>query len=1315
VSVKIIAELNPVSTKRTTFNTESGAVKDIVASLNTGFPPAQARVSRNGEIVKDFSITAEDGDTLWIKFVPYGGSPQQTGAGMKAGGWGLMILGAASAFLLPGAGLFIGAALIGTGLSMAIGGAVLMNINIPSLKDREKPEIDPSIRGSKNQARPHGRIPVLFGRHRIYPDTAANPHTQIIDGRQYFTQLFCGGYKDCVIDLNSFKLGETPVVELSQTKNITSILAGADPFIRIEIMQNGERSGVYPNCVHEDAVMAPLKNRTDEGLPGEIIRTTPDNTDAVNVDIFLPNGIGRYDNNGDLAAASVFIFAFIKKDGEPDSSYQPLGYFTPNHVISGAELKTKRYQITRNGLAPGRYAVKIERLTPDSTDSKVIDIVYLGSVRSVKSARPIRAEMQNELAVIALRVMAAGSLNGLLDRFNYIATSKLPVYAGSGSGRLFWLNAAETKNPASMLLYALRGRPAQQLVGHEDIDWPSLEAFYAWCEQHNYACSAYLSEAVTIADILRMIGNTSRADILRIDSKISVVQDIERPSPVQLFTPKNTISYGAAMFSADIPCAISMRYIDEHAGFAQNELAVYHTPDGNRASEPDSIQKLDLWGVTNSVQARRIGMYNYACLKNRPFVHTIEADVEYLLCAKGDWIQYAGDIALTGSVQGRIAETLWNEETGLLTGIRLDEPAQTEQGRQYAVRLRLSDGTVLLKDVAVIHESFNVFFTEPFEADNAPRKGDLYAFGLRGREILDLIITDIQPSRDLRAALTCVEYSPEIFGVDRPDFILPEFENRITPVSGAVDSGAVNPNRWRAFVIYHDSDHEPPRPVRDGQNDGWHYEQTMRSVWQAAKTAESVDQGEWGQPVRIRNKRDYSDVVPVWLTLSRNNIFLECDGGGNIIAGLLPFTVQADLFKWNVRIPVQNGIAYFPGAGGNLFDPMLDGFYSYENDGLEFLLLDAPEGVSINKNGLITVNAGALLDDENSIAVRAVYGGEAYSAVLFIRKDTSTAPARYLGTVTALPSTANAFIVTGPVQGQVRARQGDYVLAVADGPNWRAGRVYQWTGIAWEFRPPESHADLYIRCFKDGLDVPELTQDMGWFGAVFARLLVVQQAFIEELQAQHITLKNGGLIQSENYRPGILGFKIEHNGNAEFNNIRARGHIEATSGTFHGRIEAGEGYFRGRIEANSGYFHGHIEASELRVTTINISAPVIAGTNHIIKRNNTPFTCTGATLQSVKELVTPAQGTATLRMGFFVPMGVGNQNYYRIRVNGSIVRDWTSPSPLGSENIYSININLNLNINTIELDLRNDIHTGIIRNTVFELLCRDNPGSLRFF
>jgi len=1295
MSVKIFACLNPVSNERTILEANPGSIKDIINSLNAGFPLSHTRVCRNGEIIKDFSIEVKDGDTLWIKFVPYG-TNEEIGRGMKIGGWAMVLVGVA-AFFIPGLGGAVGIALIGTGLTATLGGTVLLNVNIPKLEDSEKPEQDPSIRGAKNQSRPHGRIPVLFGRHRIYPDLAANQYTEIKGNQQYFVQLFCGGYKDYEIDKDTIKLGDIPIVDLSHTKNIQQILAGTDPAIDMEILQNGEASRIYPKCVHEEVLNAPLQKEVKDAdgnkISGEIIRHTPDKTDEISVDIFFQNGLGKYNDQGKLGSASVVVAAWYK--GTNDKDFTLLGYFDGNkNTISGSELKMKRFQVKKEKLKPDLYTVKIERVTADSTNSKVVDTVHIGSIRSKKSEPPIREVRQKELTIIALKVLATSKLTGVLDSFNYVATSKLPVYSKNGSGPLYWLTAAETRNPAAMLLHALRGRASQQTVDPDDVDWPSIEAFYLWCEEHKYTCNAYLSESVTIAELIRMIGSTARADILRIDSKISIIQDIERPAHMQLFTPKNTVSYSVTMFNADIPDAIALRFIDEKAGFTHNDLSVYNTPDGNKVEEPDSIQKTDLWGITDDEQARRIGMYNYACLKNRPFVHTIETDIEYLLVNKGDWIQYAGDIALTGSVQGRIKGIIWVD--GVIVGIDTDEPVVMTEGQQHAVRIRLSDGTIILKEVVynpglrreksityypgegeelfepfigemyavdernnVYYEPQNVIlFTEPMEAKNAPKAGNIYAFGVRGYEVIDLIITDIQPGQNLSAALTCVEYSPKIFDVDKPDFILPEFENKITPVSGAVDHGVVNPDNWKHFAVFHDSEEEPERPASDGQDGGWYREQTFRAIWQSTKTAKSIEDGEWGLPVRIRAERGTDDITPIWLGLTPQNATLETDGDGNILAGLLPLEIQARLFQWN--------------------SVLSDAVYS---------LTGAPAGVTINSSGLVTVGANTILGDSSDITVNAEFRGDVYSSKINIKKLFRKFSTDYLGTVNEIQlNNPEVMIIAGGPPGRKRAITENFVLMVSGN---QAGSVFQWTGTAWVYRDPVKFTDLYTRCFMDGLEVPGLAENVQWIGALFAARIAAAKAFIAELQTQLLELQDGGIIQSANYKEGESGFCITGDtGDAEFNKAKIRGELHGESGTFN------RGIFNDVSISGNSIFRGSIDSGVLKVLPSNPQAfSAVAGNS---------VRAFGATVAATMGWGTPAHlpGTTFTIFPSSGSYGINNRFPYRIDFVGvyggaGIPHNWDiyiyneAGTQIGRQlSNYSFSVSLSFTVGTAGKTLR---------------------------
>lgn len=84
--------------------------------------------------------------------------------------------------------------------------------------------------------------------------------------------------------------------------------------------------------------------------------------------------------------------------------------------------------------------------------------------------------------------------------------------------------------------------------------------------------------------------------------------------------------------------------------------------------------------------------------------------------------------------------------------------------------------------------------------------------------------------------------------------------------------------------------------------------------------------------------------------------------------------------------------------------------------------------------------------------------------------------------------------------------------------------------------------------------------------AIFAKSLVAMKAFIEELGAQLIEIRNGGIIKSANWDPETRkGWKIDFEGNAFFNSGEIGGtKINATEFTVNGKgyLPVGFVYFR---------------------------------------------------------------------------------------------------------------------------------------------------------
>lgn len=788
MSTKIIAQLNPFSSERKIWNEDDSSISEIIKKIDCqNAVNAGWRILLNDEIITDFSTVTHDGDTLYIKIVPEGDSPKELGAGEKIAGGLLTALGVAALFI-PGLGPAVGIALIGSGIGLFANGCVMYNLDL-SQKDRESPVQDPSIRGSKNQIRQYGNIPILFGKRRIYPDLATTAYTWVENGQQYLYQLFCCGQKNQTIDTSTIKIGETLLTDYSSSGNIGDVLSGDDSLIQMQIAYGENTPPLLTKCVHEDILNTVLKHQTEDELDGSIIRTTPENTTEINVDIFFYNGLGQYNDDGDVEDCSVTVKAWYKRSDQDDSHYVQLGHFTSDDVITEHELKTKRFSIHKTGLTANSYTVKIERVTEDSDESKIIDQCYVGSIRAIKNESPVSSARCRQLTLIGLKIKSSEKLNNYIEQLNFISQSSLPCYSGTGSGTLQWNNALSC-NPASAAIYAMQSEVSQQKLNNSEIDWPAFEKLYTWCNQHEYECNEYLTDSLSISELLSAIGSTCRAEIFRQNGKITVIQDIERDGFVQLFTPRNSWDYEESIAMPDIPDAMALGFVDEEAGYVKQEAKIYNTSNGEKISEPETTQDVTLWGVTSSKQARKLGMYKYAVSRARPIVHKFSADFEYMLCGKGDWIKYAGDIALAGITQGRIASLIINGNT--ITGFTSDELLLMEDGQSYAVRIRKNDGTAILKNISSHSEDCMTVYFDTAVSLNVLHEGDLFTFGYVGNDSIDLIITDIHCGDNLSAEIIAVEYSPEIFAVDNPGFVLPTFINRITEIPSIEDSGELS-------------------------------------------------------------------------------------------------------------------------------------------------------------------------------------------------------------------------------------------------------------------------------------------------------------------------------------------------------------------------------------------------------------------------------------------------------------------------------------------------------------------------------------------
>lgn len=105
--------------------------------------------------------------------------------------------------------------------SVMVAGTLLVNALIPPAAGLSGPDSSVgnsptyALMGSRNQMRPFGVRPRLYGVHRFYPDLAAVPYVEMEGTDQYLIMLFDCGYGPMNVPLDQMKIGETLISNLA--------------------------------------------------------------------------------------------------------------------------------------------------------------------------------------------------------------------------------------------------------------------------------------------------------------------------------------------------------------------------------------------------------------------------------------------------------------------------------------------------------------------------------------------------------------------------------------------------------------------------------------------------------------------------------------------------------------------------------------------------------------------------------------------------------------------------------------------------------------------------------------------------------------------------------------------------------------------------------------------------------------------------------------------------------------------------------------------------------------------------------------------
>ena len=186
---------------------------------------------------------------------------------------------------------------------------------------------------------------------------------------------------------------------------------------------------------------------------------------------------------------------------------------------------------------------------------------------------------------------------------------------------------------------------------------------------------------------------------------------------------------------------------------------------------------LSLWGVADADQAWRDARYHIASHRLRPEVFTITADVEHIVCNRGDLIRVSHDVIGVGYGGARIKAV--TNAGGAFVSATIDEEFYFDPTKNYAARLRADDGSELLVNVANQGETSDQLVAESatsYGANAAPAVGDHLLFGERETESLLCIVQRVSPRNDLTAVLELIEYNAAVY----EHGVIPEYTSNIT-------------------------------------------------------------------------------------------------------------------------------------------------------------------------------------------------------------------------------------------------------------------------------------------------------------------------------------------------------------------------------------------------------------------------------------------------------------------------------------------------------------------------------------------------------
>lgn len=467
----------------------------------------------------------------------------------------------------------------------------------------------------------------------------------------------------------------------------------------------------------------------------------PENETTSNLwlDFLMPEGLGTLNDDNGFDTRSVQIVIEYREEGGST-------WTTVNHTFSDATNDQLAETIAVTLPSAIRPEVRVRRTSSAVDNVKVKDKVLWVSLKAELPG----ATSYDGITTLAVKIRGTNALAGSAEnKFNLIATRKLPVYDGSS-----WSAPVATRDIAPFFAYIIKN------VGHTDnqIGLDETHALHTLWSGRGDTFDAVFDNKSTLFEALKRTLAPGYAEPTLDFGQIVPVRDGPRTAFEQMYQPDNMVgdlSQDIQLIEPDEPDGVEVEYFDPHTW---KPATVLCTLPGDTGQAP---KKVRAFGVTDRTRAWRFGMRQRRIQRYRDTRYSFKTEMDALNSAYMSYVALADDIP-GYSQTGRVDAVSGRD-------ITLDAAVEWGTGTHY-LAMRKADGRLSGPYVATAtSDPYTVTIGSDLDFPpvlDGSQEEPLWMFGTAERWSYPALVTEIKPSGTDRVAVTAVNYDERVYADD---------------------------------------------------------------------------------------------------------------------------------------------------------------------------------------------------------------------------------------------------------------------------------------------------------------------------------------------------------------------------------------------------------------------------------------------------------------------------------------------------------------------------------------------------------------------